>query len=320
MTNDFDPNKLFQEVSKAMQDDDTLKVSELLAQETPEADDEQEHTEDDLLADEPEENAEETSDEEESENEEEDSPSEKTGKEDDDPLAELRTQLSALQKENQSLRSQAGRVPHVQRKLDELDKKLAQLMASPSSQASAKITPKVEQLLKDIDDTDPTLAKALKEVVATAVEGIDEEHRSREIENLRTLREHEARAYQEAEAQRLLQMYPMAPQVFASPQWAEWKKEQPDHVLKLAQASDADAVALAFELYARDMQAKYPDAVGTGQADNDEANKVEEERKRKKQTAANLDRGKAPLKDKGPSDPAALFAKFSEEIRKELNG
>ena len=320
MADEFNPDKLFQEVSKAMQEEDTLKVSELLAQETPDTDNEQEHPEDELPADEPEDDTEETSEEEESDNEEEESPSEKTGKKDDDPLAELRTQLAALQKENQSLRSQAGRVPHVQRKLDEMDKKLAQLMASPSSQASAKITPKVEQLLKDIDDTDPTLAKALKEVVATAVEGIDEEHRSREIENLRALREQEARAYQETEAQRLLQMYPMAPQVFASPQWAEWKKEQPDHVLKLAQASDADAVALAFELYARDMQAKYPETVAPKLENNDEANRVEEERKRKKQTAANLDRGNAPLKDKGPADPAALFAKFSEEIRKELNG
>lgn len=317
MSNDFDPNKLFNDVTKAMQDDDSNKLSELLAQETPDEDEEQEHSEDESLADEPEHDAEETSEEEESV---EDSPPKEAGKEEDDPLEDLRAQLSALQKENQSLRSQAGRVPHVQRKLDELDKKLAQLMASPSSQASAKITPKVDSLLKDIDDTDPVLAKALREVVATAVEGIDEEHRSREIEYLRALREQEARAYQEAEAQRLLQMYPMAREVFTSPQWAEWKKEQPDHVLKLAQSSDADAVALAFELYARDMQAKYPDLVAPKRENNEEASRVEEERKRKKQTAANLDRSNAPLKDKGPTDPAALFAKFSEEIRKEIYG
>src|SRR5690606_1588573 len=123
---------------------------------------------------------------------------EPAGKDEDDPLKDLRDQLAAMQKENQALRSQAGRVPHVQRKLDELDKKLAQLTASPSSQASAKITPKVDELLKDIEETDPALAKAMKEVVATAIDGLDEEHRSREIQNLQALREQEAKAYQQA--------------------------------------------------------------------------------------------------------------------------
>lgn len=307
MTDDI--NKLFNDVSKAMQEDDSNKLSELLAQETPE---EEEHPEQELPADEPEDEPAEEVEEESSE----DSPPEEADK---DPLEDLRAQLAAMQKENQALRSQAGRVPHVQRKLDELDKKLAQLTASPSSQASAKITPKVDSLLKDIDETDPVLAKALREVVATAVEGIDEEHRSREIENLTALREQEARAYQEAEAQRLLEMYPMAPQVFQSPQWAEWKKEQPDHILKLAQSNNADAVALAFDLYAKDMQAKHPELAAQA-GGNDKANKVEEERQRKQRTAANLESANAPVKGKGPQNPEALFAKFSEEIRKELNG
>lgn len=316
MTDEFDPNKLFNEVSKAMQDDDINKISDLLAKESP---DEEEQLDTELPA---EENTLDEPEVEDVEDEDEDSspPKEEAGKETDDPLAELRAQLAAVQKENQALRSQAGRVPHVQRKLDELDKKLAQLTASPSSQASAKITPKVDQLLKDIDETDPVLAKALKEVVATAVEGIDEEHRSREIESLRMLREQEGRAYQEAEAARLLEMYPMAPQVFTSPQWAAWKKEQPDHILKLAQSDNADAVALAFDLYAKDMQAKHPELVPATQVGNEKANKVEEERQRKKQTAANLDRPNAPVKDKGPQNPEALFAKFSEEIRKEIYG
>lgn len=308
MTNELDANKLFNDVTKAMQEDDSNKLSELLAEETP-LDEEQ--PDDTPLADEPEE----------IEVEDENSPPEEEAgeEEENDPLAELREQLAAMQKENQSLRSQAGRVPHVQRKLDELDKKLAQLTASPSSQASAKITPKVDELLKDIEDTDPVLAKAMKEVVAAAVDGIDDEYRSREIENLTALREQEAKAHQEAEIARLLEMYPMAPEVFASPQWTEWKKEQPDHILNLAQSNSADAVAMAFDLYARDMQAQYPE-LAAKLGGNEKANKVEEERHRKKQTAANLDRPNVPAKDKGPTNPEALFAKYSEEIRKEIHG
>lgn len=312
--NEQEATKLFNEVSQAMREDDTNKVSTLLATEAP---DDEEQPDVDLPADDVDEP-------EVDDVEDDDSPPEndEAGKEDDeddedDPLAELKAQLAAVQKENQSLRSQAGRVPHVQRKLDELDKKLKQLTASPSSQTSAKITPKVDELLKDIDDTDPTLAAALKGALTAAIEGIDEEHRSREIEHLTTLREAEAQAYQEQEAQRLLEMYPNAPEVFASPHWTAWKKEQPEHILKLAQSDNADAVALAFDLYAKAMTASHPD-IAKSMENNEQASKVEEGRRKKQQRAANLDRPNVPAKDKGPTNPEALFAKFSEEIRKEL--
>lgn len=314
-------NKLFNEVSKAVQEDDTNKVSDLLATETPDDELEVEEIPDpDLPADEEDEPEDEgVKDEQEDAPEDNEPADEPAGKDEDDPLKDLRDQLAAMQKENQALRSQAGRVPHVQRKLDELDKKLAQLTASPSSQASAKITPKVDELLKDIEETDPALAKAMKEVVATAIDGLDEEHRSREIQNLQALREQEAKAYQQAEVNRLLEMYPDAPKVFASPQWAEWKKEQPEHILRLAQSDNADYVALAFDLYARDMRAKYPELAEQAQ-NAEKATKVEEVRRAKQQKAANLDRPNVPAKDKQPTNPEALFAKFSEEIRKDLYG
>lgn len=321
MATDFDPNKLFNQVTKALQEDDSNKLSELLEEDTP-LDEEQ--ADDPLLEDAPED--EDVGNEEEDEPEvdepegtpEPDEPPAKAGDDKEDPIADLRAQLTAMQRENQALKSQAGRVPHVQRRLDELDKKLSQLMAAPSSQASAKITPKVDELLKDVEDTDPTLASALKQALVTAVEGIDEEQRSREIENLKMLRQREEEAYQAEEAKRLLEMYPMAPEVFANPHWAAWKKEQPDHILKLATSNNADAVALALDLFARDMQARYPE-LAPKQAD-ERANKVEEERQRKKQTAANVDRPNAPAKGRGPQNPEALFAKFSEEIRKEISG
>lgn len=311
-------NKLFNEVSKAVQEDDTNKVSNLLATETPDDEIVEEIPDSDLPADD-EPDGDEVKDEQDDSLDDNESADETADEVDDDPLKDLRDQLAVMQKENQALRSQAGRVPHVQRKLDELDKKLAQLTASPSSQTSAKITPKVDELLKDIEETDPALAKAMKDIVATAIDGIDEEHRSREIENLQSLREQEAKTYQQEEVNRLLEMYPDAPKVFASPQWTEWKNEQPDHILRLAQSDNADYVALAFDLYAKDMRAKYPELAEQAQ-NAEQANKVEEVRRAKQQKAANLDRPNVPAKDKQPNNPEALFAKFSEEIRKDLHG
>lgn len=324
MTDDKEANKLFEQVSKAMQEQDTLKVSELLAQEAPE----EEPLDEDIPADENEPEVEEVEDDEEipheqdeedTSEEDEDSAGDKADNEEDDSLKELREQLAALKKENQSLKSQAGRVPHVQRKLDEIDKKLKQLQASPSSQPSAKITPKVDELLKDVEDTDPALAKAIRESLTTAIDGFDEQQRSREIEHLKALREEEQKAYYEAEAERLLEMYPNAPEVFASPHWAEWKKKQPKHILDLAQSDSADAVALAFDLYAKAMQEEYPELAPV-KSESEKANKVEQERQRKQHKAANLSRSNVPAKGKEPTNPDALFAKYSEQIRKDLTG
>ena len=94
---DEEANKLFSQVSQAMDKDDSDKLSILISQETPE---EEEQPEEDTHADEPEENEEEdTSTSDESQDEEDESAEEESAdnkKKDDDPLAELRAQIEEL--------------------------------------------------------------------------------------------------------------------------------------------------------------------------------------------------------------------------------
>lgn len=253
---------------------------------------------------------------------------------DEDPkLVELRTQLEKLSKENHALKSQAGRVPHVQRKLKELDQKLEELnqkATSPSNHPSAAIQPKVLEKLKGIRETDPELADAIAAAFAEAIPGLANDALSREKETLTLLRQQEAEAYQAAQVDILLERFPNAAEVVASPSWLEWKKQQSEDVLHLAESDHADGVALAFELYARDMKAKYPElnkqaattAVATkpNEADAAKAAQIEEERRRKQATAATVGSPNAPGKVSLPDDPEALFKKFSEEIRKQRTG
>lgn len=249
-------------------------------------------------------------------------------------LEKLRAQLEQISKENHALKSQAGRVPHVQRKLKEYDKKLDELekkLTSPSSQPSTEIQTKLQGLLKGVESADPELAKAIADAILAATEGAAKDTLTKERDSLKFLRDQEVQTYQEVEANRLLEMYPNAPQVFASDEWKKWKTEQPVGIRRLAEGDNADEVAFAFEKYAKDMIAKYPDLVKEvdtkkGEAPRapddaaDRAKQVEAERLRKKATAVTVANPTASGKVDLPDDPQALFTKFAEQIRKERTG
>lgn len=334
---DSEAQKLFNQVSKSLQNADSEKLSELMEQEAPleeapieevkpeEAEESVEQPEDDDGKEEvtpPEEKAEEAGEE------------KKEEVAEPDELTKLREQLAKVSKENHALKSQAGRVPHVQRKLQELDKKLeeiAKLRASPSSQPSAKIKPKIDDLLKGVKSTDPELADAIAAAIAEATDGLAADSLTNEEKTLRLIRDNEHQTYQDLEANRLLEMYPNAPDVFASSSWAEWKSTQSPRMQGLATSDSADDVATAFELYARDMMAKHPELAAKTEVAKEEtpaaksaealkAEQIETERKRKKETSANVQNPSAPGKVGMPDDPEALFKKFSEQIRKERTG
>lgn len=330
LTNE-DAQRLFNNVSKAVRDNDQEKLGTLYSSQAPveeEVVEEQPKVLDDDTI-----NIEDDKDEEQSPSIETD-----TGDEVDEvdtppenkELAELKAQLENMKKENHALKSQAGRVPHVQKRLQELDRKLEELKsASPSSQTSTKIKPKLDALLEGLKETDSQLAETIAKAIEEATNGVDEQLHSREIENLTFIREQEARSYQSAEAARLIEMYPNAPEVFKSPHWSDWKAKQSPGVLALATSSDADDVVRAFKMYADDMLAQYPDlakaAEGTPAKTEDpeaaaKAKKIEEERARKKSTAANIGSPNAAGKNALPDDPEALFKKISEQLRKQRTG
>lgn len=340
--NDFsheEAERLFNDVSKAVKDNDVTALDGLYKKDAaedaptlevkdePKVDDQP--VDDDILSEQPDKDKEEKDSPPVEEGNKPTETADKTPKEEaqtpeQKALAELTAQLESMKKENHALRSQAGRVPHVQKRLRELDKKLEELKsASPSSQTSTKIKPKLDAMLKDIEETDSKLADAIRGAITEATNTVDEDARAREIANLEFTRQQEAALYQQHEATRLLDMVPNAKEVFADPNWAAWKKEQSDAVLSLATSGNADDVVKAFKIFAGDMVAKYPHLAATPTADEpdtaaaEKAKKIEEERARKKATAANVASPTAPGKHSMPDDPEALFRKISEQLAKE---
>ena len=250
-----------------------------------------------------------------------------------DELEELRARLETIQKENHALRSQAGRIPHVQRKLKELDKKLEELntrAASPSNRPSAAVNEKVKEALKGIRETDAELADAIANAFATATTSQEDEAINREREQLTSLRQQEYAEYQAAEVDRLLGMYPNAREVFASPSYKQWKSQQTERIQSFANSDSADDISFVFELYAKDMVAQNPDLAKSAAALEAEAQakeenerkaaKIEQERKRKQESSVVVGSPAAQGKVSLPDDPKALFEKFSSEIRKSISG
>lgn len=334
---DFDENKLFNDVSQAMREDDSSKLSELLAQESPQEEEhpeEEEHTEE---ASTEEDQSAETTEEEsttEQEEKEDNTQSATADSQTDDKYDRLIKEIAELKKATHSMSSQAGRVPSLQKRLAEYDKRLAELTKTTKARTTEKVKPQIDEALKDLEDTDPVLASTIRKVMEQALTGVDKEVQNAELQQLRTLRDAEYQNYIEEQKTALLSKYPNAMDVFSSKHWKEWKQSQPEHIFNLANSDNADAVSMALDLYRRDMLAKYPElnkqqaqtvaATSAGVTAGDEnvqkAAKIEEERKQRQATAANVSSGKVAPNKKAPSDPETLFKQYSETIRKELLG
>lgn len=242
-----------------------------------------------------------------------------------DELAKLREQLDKLGKENHALKSQAGRVPHVQRRLKELEERLEALnKPSPANHPSATIQPKVLEKLKGIRESDPELADAVAKAIEEATSGIAAETVARQREILELQRNQELESYQAAQIGLLLEMVPNAKEVVASPQWSEWKNAQSADIVRLAESDDAASVALAMRLYGEDMRVKYPqlaqqpqktEATKPSDEDAAKAAKIEQERIARQAAAAKVSPSSVTPQGGLPDDPEALFKKYYADIR-----
>ena len=284
--NEKDANLLFAEVSNAVQKNDNIVLSKLMDKEVPIV---EPIVEDDTPADK-QESVEDTKlkpDEEDNTKVDkvtplEDKAVDKDVKKDEDvpvqepsELDKLKEQLDKVAKEALALRRQAGQVPHIQKRLHEYDKKIEELVKAKSTPSVQ--TNKVDELLKGIKETDPDLADTIAAAIKEATKGVAEDSYTKEIETLKFHRDQDYQQYQAQETVKLLEMFPNAREVFQHPAWSEWKQEQSPRVIALADSDTAADVALAFKMYATDMQAKFPDiAKDTTKSESAEVVKNEE--------------------------------------------
>ena len=335
-------SNLFMEISGALKEGNTVKVDELFDNATVQKTEEPTDGEGNpatTTVEEPEKSLkEEEANTEKSDGNNTNPPNGADGGSDDsvDDITALKAQIEQLKKEREktdreihNFRSQAGRMKALTRDMKKYDERLEELqrqLASPSNRPSATVLSKVKEKFKSIEDIDPELASVLESALGDALLGIETDTLNREKETISLLRQREIEEYETAEAERLLQMYPNAAEVFSSPAWQQWKQEQPKGIVALAESNSADEVATAFKLYSDAMLAKHPELLQSSQPaqsapqPDPKATQIETERKRKLEGAANVPSSNAQGKVGLPDDPNALFNKYYEQIRKERFG
>lgn len=235
---------------------------------------------------------------------------------------EAQEELARLRLAEQRQRSESGRVPFLQKKLAELEKKLQEPAASAAALNGQPTSKELEEALAQIAEVDPVTAKALSLLRQEAQGSV------KKTESI--LEERETEALLNREFDKLTKMVPQAPQVFQLPEWQEWKESQTPGLMALASSSYADDVVVAIEKFAKDMQVRYPEFAPKPVESPKEAVKevvppvvdpkqaaLEEQRSRRLAATTPASATPAKTKEGEPSDPEALFAHFSKLIRKE---
>lgn len=203
--------------------------------------------------------------------------------------------IAELQAEIHKLRSDAGRVPHVQSRNAQLEREVAALKAAQAAVKPAEgdaLDPETQAVIDELKETDPVLAKAMERVAKMAV--------STANAKVSTAFDAYSTAAQEVDEDRFLaeqrdilfQAIPQAPQIFASQEWKQWKQTLSPGRRAMAESSYADEVATAVHAFASDMQRLHggtpPVVPPAAPVVNEAAEQALRERNRKVQQAAEV--------------------------------
>lgn len=169
-----------------------------------------------------------------------------------------------LQKELHRLRSDAGRVPHMQRRMQELERELRAIKArAPQSTATAdavstegvEIPANLKKKYDQIRETDPDLADTLEETVKLQIAFARSQGAAAVESSLQAQQEEEDRRFFEEQSAKLHSMVPEASRIFAMPEWKQWKESLTPGRKALASSGYADEMAQALHAFAIDYQA-----------------------------------------------------------------
>lgn len=254
-------------------------------------------------------------------------PAASTSSKDTETLEELRQRLHRAQ-------SDAGRVPYLQRQLEELRREIRAAKARGSDSATqgtktapsgnindVVLDPETQKHIDDLKEIDPVLAATIERSTKAAIFASS----SKVDQAVTTLTEEEQRAEDERfyieQKSILAQRIPNHEAIFATPEWAEWKSRLTPGQRNLAESAYANEVEQAIYAFAADMQrmnnrpaAAAPTQTTTDEKEQSNHSEVKEARDRKVSQAAET---KAPAaKTTTQLDEKAYFEQMYKEIGK----
>lgn len=355
LSNPTTEDELTAAVNKAVSDGNMEEVDRLMAVELPEQPEvkEPEEPEPSIIPDEKEPKEPVKTEDESSEVVEEDKKGEAATKTDAAPTPADKKEdvpetdtIKALQAEVHRLKSDAGRVAYLQRKTQELERELRAKTLSRTTapdggdatpnNAKVEIPKSLQKRLTALKEIDPDLADTLEETI-TELRREQANHANavvKEVTDFETQRADEEFLAQQY--QQLVAEVPIAPQVFQSPEWKQWKESLSPARLAFAQSMYADEVKIAIQAFVQDMQARaqhtngnvqvpgQPTTVTTSEGGDptnngttEATNKVQQERERKMATAPKVNSSVAAKQGSVELDAEKQFSEFYKQIQKD---
>lgn len=245
------------------------------------------------------------------------------------------TELEELKQKLHRAQSDAGRVPYLQRQLTELQRELRAQRARATEDASqgkkpttvgriedVELDPETQEKIDNLRTIDPVMADALERSTKASIF-----HSNSRVEHaVTTLTEEDQRAEDQRfyieQKSILTQRVPQADQIFASPEWSQWKEMLTPGQRALAESAYANEVEQAIYAFAQDMKRLNGQPAASTQTEQpeppvQEVTEVEKARERKKSGAVE---SKTPTaRTTKPFDEQAIFEQFYNDIGKKDN-
>lgn len=202
-----------------------------------------------------------------------------------DEVATLKAQIEELRQQAHKYQSDAGRVPHLQRRLSELERQ-ARAPARTATKASpegkltftaedyknVELDPDTQKEIDELKVVDPVMGNAVERSTKTAI--LTAQRRMEQVlaEREQVDQEFEnERFYLEQKAE-LTREVPQHEEIFRSKEWAEWKNTLTPGERALAESGYASDVKKAIYSFAAVMRERYPQAVAAAPEKNEPVN------------------------------------------------
>lgn len=233
-----------------------------------------------------------------------------------------------LQAELHRLRSDAGRVPFLQRQLAELQRELRASKARStqvSSEGKAKsadltsveLDAETQKEIDELKEVDPVLARTIERIAKTAI--FTANSRAEHVVDTLTQseREQEEMKFLMEQKSILAQKIPQHEQIFASNEWKQWKDTLTPGQRALAESSYANEVEAAIYAFAAEMRRRQgvgANAAGEVQAPPAVDDKVKKARQEKVQASPEVKNPNA--KQRQVFDEEQAFQEMYNQIGK----
>lgn len=248
-----------------------------------------------------------------------------------EPVKQEENETESLKRELHKLKSDAGRVPHMQSRMKELERELREVKLSrsvgvidptdPEKIKAVEVPANLKKKIEDLRDVDPALADLLEDMTK-ALRSETQETAGRLVSTItETEREYDEQRVVEDQYTQLVSEVPWAPQAFKSQEWKQWKDNLTPGRRAMAESMYADDVKIALNAFAQDMQARQGNATSVTQVPtphvvDEEAERIKQNRERKLSTSTAV-KGTAAKSSTPPLDEEALFREAFERTQKE---